>query len=60
MGEAGFEPVRMVAIDEDWSGLRFRRVDFIKTMTRGAEHALSAKGRAKANATSTRRRSTGA
>ena len=45
MGEAGFEPVRMVAIDEDWSGVRFRRADFIKKMTRGTEHALSAKGR---------------
>ena len=31
---AGFEPVRMVAIDEDWSALRFRRVEYIKTMTR--------------------------
>lgn len=34
LGEQGFEPVRMVAIDEDWSALRFRRVGFIKTMTR--------------------------
>ena len=34
MGQLGFEPVRQVAIDEDWSALRFRRVDFIKTMTR--------------------------
>ena len=34
MGEAGFEPVRMVAIDEDWSALRFRRAEFIKNMTR--------------------------
>lgn len=33
-GAAGFEPVRMVAIDEDWSALRFRRVEHIKTMTR--------------------------
>jgi hypothetical protein len=32
--KAGWEPVRMVAIDEDWSGLRFRRVEFIKNMTR--------------------------
>jgi hypothetical protein len=23
--QAGFEPVRMVAVDEDWSALRFRR-----------------------------------
>jgi hypothetical protein len=51
MGAAGFEPVRSVAIDEDWSGLRFRRADFIKKMTRGAEHALTAKGRATIAAT---------
>jgi hypothetical protein len=34
LGEKGFEPVRVVAIDEDWSALRFRRVEFIKKMTR--------------------------
>jgi hypothetical protein len=28
---AGFDTVRAVAIDEDWSGLRFRRVEYIKT-----------------------------
>src|SRR5277367_6161461 len=27
---AGFESVRMVAIDEDWSALRYRRVEFVK------------------------------
>ena len=27
---AGFDTVRAVAIDEDWSGLRFRRVEFVK------------------------------
>lgn len=27
----GFDTVRAVAIDEDWSALRFRRVEFIKT-----------------------------
>jgi hypothetical protein len=32
LGAAGFEPVRQVAIDEDWSALRFRRVEYIKTM----------------------------
>ena len=25
-----FEPVHQVAVDEDWSALRFRRVEFIK------------------------------
>lgn len=34
LGEIGFEPVRQVAIDEDWSALRFRRVQHIKTMVR--------------------------
>jgi hypothetical protein len=34
LGSFGFEGVRMVAIDEDWSALRFRRVSYIKTMIR--------------------------
>lgn len=34
LGELGYEPVRAVAIDEDWSALRFRRAEKIKTMTR--------------------------
>jgi hypothetical protein len=36
-----FEPVRIVAIDEDWSALRFRRVEFIKTITRRKSFALT-------------------
>ena len=28
---AGFETVRSIAIDEDWTGLRFRRKEFIKS-----------------------------
>jgi hypothetical protein len=28
---AGFDTVRAVAIDEDWTGLRFRRTEFIKS-----------------------------
>ncbi|SEJ65166.1 hypothetical protein SAMN04487995_5758 [Dyadobacter koreensis] len=48
MGTYELEPVRMVAIDEDWSALRFKKVDFIKTMKRSSVHALSEKGRAKA------------
>ena len=48
LGDAGFEPVRMVAIDEDWSAVRFRRVDFIKSLTRGKEHRMSAQGKARA------------
>lgn len=41
VGKQGFEPVRMVAIDEDWSALRFRRVEFMKKMTRDPKHRLS-------------------
>lgn len=35
LGKNGFEGVRMVAIDEDWSALRFRKTEYIKRMTRG-------------------------
>lgn len=45
LGEAGFEPVRQVAIDADWSALRFRRVAFIKTLTRRNTMALSEEGK---------------
>ncbi len=48
MGELGYEPVRMVAIDEDWSALRFRCVEFIKVMKRNEKMVLSAAGKAKA------------
>ncbi len=34
LGQYNLEGVRMVAIDEDWSALRFRKVEYIKTMTR--------------------------
>ena len=27
---SGFRPIRQVAIDEDWSALRFRRLEFVK------------------------------
>jgi hypothetical protein len=55
MGKAGFEPVRMVAIDEDWSALRFRRVEYIKNLTRAVEHRMTAAG--KARGASSRKRS---
>ena len=47
LGELGFEPVRQVAIDADWTALRFRRVEYIKKMIRG--FALTEAGRAKAS-----------
>jgi hypothetical protein len=49
LGELGFEPVRQVAIDEDWSALRFRRVEFIKTMKREKLGAISKQGQEKLN-----------
>lgn len=48
VGDAGFEPVRQVAIDEDWSALRFRRTAHIKSMTRRESMRLSPEGRARA------------
>jgi hypothetical protein len=45
LGNQGFEPVRMVAIDEDWSALRFRKAEHIKTMTRSS--AMSKAGKKK-------------
>jgi hypothetical protein len=41
LGQEGFEPVRMVAIDEDWSAKRFRRASFIKNMTRPKNYRLT-------------------
>jgi Domain of unknown function (DU1801) len=52
LGKAGFEPVRQVAIDDDWSALRFRHVEHIKTLTRAAKHAISDAGKARARKTS--------
>jgi hypothetical protein len=34
MRKAGFDTVRAVAIDEDWSALRFRRLEYVKSLTR--------------------------
>lgn len=50
LGAAGYEPVRMVAIDEDWSALRFRKVEHIRTMQRNPDGAISSAGRKKAGA----------
>lgn len=49
LGAAGYEPVRMVAIDEDWSALRFRRVEHIKSMSRKPAGAISEAGKRKAS-----------
>lgn len=48
LGPLGFEAVRMVAVDEDWSALRFRRIEFIKSFKRDKSRAMTVKGRARA------------
>ena len=47
MGKYDMEGVRMVAVDADWSALRFRNVKHIKTMTRAKGWTLSKAGKAK-------------
>ena len=48
LGKAGYEPVRQVAIDEDWTALRVRNVHYIKTMKRNPEGAISKAGKQRA------------
>lgn len=45
LGKLGFEGVRQIAIDEDWSVLRFRRVKYIKTLNRRESMALTKEGK---------------
>ena len=45
LGDAGFEDVRMVAIDDEWGALRFRR---IKQFTRPAKNSVSKAGKQRA------------
>ncbi|MCB0628757.1 MAG: hypothetical protein KDD15_03470 [Lewinella sp.] len=45
LGDLGFEPVRMVAVDEDWSALRFRQAEHIKSLTRDSKMAMSEVGK---------------
>ena len=41
LGEFDFEGVRQVAIDEDWSAMRFRKVHYIKNITRKESFELT-------------------
>ena len=43
LAQRGFEPVRQVALDDDWSALRFRPVQDIASFTRG--FAMSEEGK---------------
>jgi hypothetical protein len=47
LGSLGFEGVRMVAIDEDWSALRLRKAEHIGKMIRRQGMAMSAAGKQK-------------
>ena len=47
LGDAGFEGVRQVAIDSDWSALRFRRAEYIRSMTRDSKRAISKQGKSR-------------
>ncbi|HEU4472831.1 MAG TPA: hypothetical protein VFR58_17175 [Flavisolibacter sp.] len=48
LGGYGLEGVRQVSIDEDWSAIRFRKVEYIKQLTRRESFALSAEGKSRA------------
>lgn len=48
LGDLGYEPVRIVAIDQDWSALRFRKVKNIKNITRDPSWIMSEEGKKKA------------
>ena len=51
LGEYGLEPVRQISIDHDWSALRFRKVEYIKNMTRNENITLTKEGKLKAKKT---------
>ena len=48
LATAGYETVRMVAVDEDWSALRFRKSAFVKAVKVAKTVAKTAQGKAKA------------
>ncbi|MEH7176326.1 DUF3052 domain-containing protein [Neobacillus vireti] len=47
LSEEGYEPVRQIAIDDDWSALRFRKPEKIKKMIRG--FAVTEEGKKRTN-----------
>lgn len=40
-GDLGFEVVRLISIDDDWSAVRLRRVEYIKSITRDNKRRLT-------------------
>ena len=47
LGKLGFEGVSLIAIDDDWSALRFRNAEYIGSMMRSQQLAMSEKGKQK-------------
>lgn len=45
LGELGFEAVSLIAIDEDWSAMRFRNIHLIKSFKRNPVRALTKEGK---------------
>lgn len=43
IGDYEMEPVRQIALNEDWSALRFRKLEFIKSLTRRESMRLTKK-----------------
>jgi hypothetical protein len=48
LGDLGYEAVRQVAVDADWSALRFRRAAQIARLARDPSRAMSAEGKRRA------------
>ena len=47
LGALGFETVRLIAINDDWSCMRFRRAEFVKVMNRNENFTISKEGKEK-------------
>lgn len=45
MAQYHLEPVRQIAIDDDWSALRFRKVNYIKSITRRESFAVTSEAK---------------
>jgi hypothetical protein len=46
LGDVGFEGVRLISIDDDWSAMRFRRLEYVKSLARDSSRAISKAGKA--------------
>jgi hypothetical protein len=47
LGTLGFETVRLIAINDDWSCMRFRKAEYIKSMNRSEKFTMSKEGKEK-------------